>query len=256
VPGADDVHARARSFDAAADAYERARPGWPPEAIEIAARRLGLERSAAVLDLGAGTGKLTRRLAGRFGSVTAVEPLDGMRAVLEEAIPFVRVLAGTAESIPLPDASVDAVFIGEAIHWFEPEAAVAEIGRVLRPGGGVAVLYNRRDWEAAEGSWQAEANAAFLRHRTPDEGVDAHDEAGWRAALAALGPLGDDTIEGHAHRLDMDGLVALYGSFSGLASLPPERRDAALADIRAVLERHGVRQAELTFRTQVTTVRR
>jgi SAM-dependent methyltransferase len=73
VPGADDVHARARAFDAAADAYERARPGYPPEPIEIAARRLGIEREAAVLDLGAGTGKLTRRLAARFASVTAVE---------------------------------------------------------------------------------------------------------------------------------------------------------------------------------------
>ncbi|HKG64404.1 MAG TPA: class I SAM-dependent methyltransferase, partial [Solirubrobacteraceae bacterium] len=145
MPGADDVHSRARAFDAAADAYERARPGYPPEAIEIAARRLGLERGAAVLDLGAGTGKLTRRLAGRFGSVTAVEPLDGMRAVLEEAIPFVRALAGTAEAIPLPDRSVDAVFVGEAIHWFDPARVVAELGRVLRPAGGVAVLYNRLD---------------------------------------------------------------------------------------------------------------
>ena len=255
MPGADDVHSRARSFDAAAGTYERARPDWPPEAVEIAARRLGLERGAAVLDLAAGTGKLTRRLAGRFASVTAVEPLDGMRAVLEDRIPFVRVLAGTAEAIPLPDASVDGVFVAEAIHWFDPEAAVAEIARVVRPGGGAAVLYNRRDWEAAEGTWQAEANAAFLRHRTPDEGIDAHDESAWRAALAALGPVCDDAIEGHSHQLDADGLVALYSSFSGLASLEPERRDAALADIRGVLERHGVRQAELTYRTQITTAR-
>src|SRR5688572_32945797 len=101
-----EVHSRARSFDAAAGAYEAGRPDWPPEAVEIAARRLGLERGAAVLDLAAGTGKLTRRLAGRFASVTAVEPLDGMRAVLEERIPFVRVLAGTAAALPLPDATV------------------------------------------------------------------------------------------------------------------------------------------------------
>lgn len=253
---ADDIHARARSFDAVADAYERARPGWPPEAIEIAAQRLGLERDATVLDLGAGTGKLTRRLAGRFATVTAVEPLDGMRAVLEDRIPFVRVLAGTAEAIPLPDRSVDAVFVAEAIHWFDLQRAVSEMTRVLRPGGGVAVLYNRRDWTAAEGTWQAEANAAFLRHRTPNEGLDAHDETRWRAALAAIGPMQDDAVEGHSHHLDADGIVAMYRSFSGFASLPDERREAALADLRAVLERFGVSEADLTYRTQITTVRR
>jgi SAM-dependent methyltransferase len=255
VPGADDVHARARSFDEAADAYERARPGWPPEAIEIAARRLGLGRDAAVLDLAAGTGKLTRRLAGRFASVTAVEPLDGMRSVLEDRIPFVRVLAGTAEAIPLPAAGVDAVFVAEAMHWFDPEPAVAEMRRVLRPGGGVAVLYNRRDWAAADGTWQAEVNEAFLRHRMPDDGLDAHDESRWRGALAGLGPVLDDAVESHAHHLDADGLVAMYSSFSGFASLPAERRDAALAEVAGVLERHGVREAELTYRTQITTVR-
>jgi SAM-dependent methyltransferase len=251
----DDIHARARAFDAAADAYERARPGWPAAAVEIAVRRLGHGRDAAVLDLAAGTGKLTRRLAGRFATVTAVEPLDGMRAVLEDRIPFVRVLAGAAEAIPLPDRSVDAVFVAEAMHWFDPRRSVAEMARVLRPGGGVAVLSNRRDWTAAEGTWQAEANAAFLRHRTPDDGLDAHDETNWRAALAAIGPVQDDAVEGHVHRLDADGIVAMYSSFSGFASLPGERREAALADLRAVLERFGVGDAELTYRTQITTVR-
>ena len=254
MPGADDVHSRARSFDAAAEAYERARPGWPPEAVEIAARRLGLERGAAVLDLAAGTGKLTRRLAGRFGSVTAVEPLDGMRAVLEEAIPFVRVLAGTAEAIPLPDASVDAVFVAEAFHWFDPGRAVAELARVLRPGGGVAVLFNRLDRAGQQEPWRLEADTVLGRHRLPPDDVDPDDETVWRTALATLGEVHDDAVE-NVHRLDAAGLLALFSAFSGIAGLPPERREAALADLAGVLERHGVREDELVFRTQITTVR-
>jgi len=255
VPGADDVHARARAFDATADAYERARPGYPAEAIEIAARRLGIEREAAVLDLGAGTGKLTRRLAGRFAAVTAVEPLDGMRAVLEEAVPFVRAVDGTAETIPLPDRSVDAVFIGEAIHWFDPPRAIAELGRVLRPAGGVAVLYNRLEWKGQEEPWRVAADAVLERHRLPPDDVDTQDEATWRAALATLGEVHDDAVE-NVHRLDTDGLVALFSSFSGLAGLSPERLDAALGEVRGVLERYGVAEVELTFRTQITTARR
>ena len=255
MPGADEVHSRARSFDAAAEVYEQGRPGWPPEAIEIAARRLGLERGAAVLDLAAGTGKLTRRLAGRFGSVTAVEPLDGMRAVLEERIPFVRALAGTAEAIPLPDASVDAVFVAEAIHWFDPAAAVTEIARVLRPRGGAAVLYNRLDWQDDATPWRAEADEVFQRHRLPADDIDPFDRERWRPSLATLGELHDDVVV-NAQRLDADGLLAMYASFSGLAGLAPDRRDAALAELRAVLERHGVRDAELSYRTEITTARR
>ena len=249
------VHSRARSFDAAARSYELGRPGWPQQAVDIAAERLGLDRGSAVLDLAAGTGKLTRALAGRFGSVIAVEPLDGMRAVLADVVPAARALAGRAEAIPLEDGAVDAVFVAEAYHWFDPGPAVAEIARVLRPEGGVAVLYNRLDWQAQTEPWRVEADAVFNRHRLPADDVDPQDETPWRTALATLGEVHDDTIE-HVQRLDLAGIEALYGSFSRLAGLPPERRDWVLAEIRAVLERHGVRQAELTYRTEITTARR
>src|SRR5215213_5744218 len=120
------VHSRARSFDAAAAAYERGRPGWPREAVEIAARRLGLDRGAAVLDLAAGTGKLTRQLAGRFASVTAVEPLDGMRAVLVAQAPAARALAGTTQAIPLQDPNLHTMFVAKPFHLFYPAPSFAE----------------------------------------------------------------------------------------------------------------------------------
>jgi ubiquinone/menaquinone biosynthesis C-methylase UbiE len=129
----------AESFDRAAERYERGRPGWPEEAVAA----LGLPPEAVVLDLAAGTGKLTRLLVERFARVVAVEPLPGMRAILEREAPRAEARAGTAEEIPLPDAAVDAVLCGEAFHWFDGPRAVEEIGRVLRPGGVLAVLFNR-----------------------------------------------------------------------------------------------------------------
>jgi len=128
----------ARSFDRAAVEYEQARPGYPEGVLDL----LPLEANATVLDLGAGTGKLTRVLTSRYARVIAVEPLDGMRAILERVVPAAESLAGTAEAIPLPDASVDAVFAAQAFHWFANDDAIAEIARVLRPAGVLCVIWN------------------------------------------------------------------------------------------------------------------
>ncbi len=245
---AEPVHTRASSFGPAAEAYELGRPGWPGEAIAIAARRLGLSRSSDVLDLAAGTGKLTRELIGRFASVVAVEPLDGMRAVLERVVPGARALAGTAEAIPLTDASVDGVFVGEAFHWFDPEPAVAEIRRVLRPGGGIAVLYNRRDHFAGD-AWERETHAVFERHMLPLDGVDPHDESAWKAAL---GPVCEDAVE-TSERMDADRILAAYASFSRLAALPPDRRKAAMDELHGVLVKHAVEEVEIGYRTTIVT---
>jgi SAM-dependent methyltransferase len=128
----------ARSFDRAAVEYEAARPGYPGALLDL----LPVENEATVLDLGAGTGKLTRVLVRRYREVVAVEPLDGMRAILEEVVPQARSVAGSAEAIPLADASADAVFAAQAFHWFANDTAVAEIGRVLRPGGVLCLVWN------------------------------------------------------------------------------------------------------------------
>src|ERR1700690_250709 len=122
---------RARSFGRVAAEYERGRPGYPPEAIEWLLGDPPLE----VLDLGAGTGKLTQALLAAGHRVSAVEPLDEMRAILSSQLPAARALAGSAEQLPLADASMDAVAVGSAFHWFDEGAALAEISRVLRPAG-------------------------------------------------------------------------------------------------------------------------
>jgi len=132
---------RELSFDRVAEEYERTRPTYPPELLDL----LPLSRDATVADVGAGTGKLTRVLAARYREVVAVEPLANMRAMLERVVPGVRAVAGTAERIPLDDASVDAVFAAQAFHWFDKAVALPEIARVLRAGGVFAIIWNGPD---------------------------------------------------------------------------------------------------------------
>ncbi len=130
------------AFGRTAREYELGRPGWPEELLDEVVTELGLEPVAEVLDLGAGTGKLTRLLVPRFARVVAVEPDNAMRAVLQEVVSAAKALAGRSEAIPLADGSVDAVFSAEAFHWFAGEESVAEIARVLRPRGALVIFWN------------------------------------------------------------------------------------------------------------------
>jgi SAM-dependent methyltransferase len=134
-------HDRSLSFGSAAAAYERGRPSYPPDAIDwllpAAARK--------VLDLGAGTGKLTTRLVERGLDVVAVDPIPDMLEVVRVSLPETRALLGTAEEIPLEDNSVDAVLVAQAWHWVDPERAIPEVARVLRPGGRLGLVWNTRD---------------------------------------------------------------------------------------------------------------
>lgn len=141
----DPRHERSLSFGSQAAAYERGRPSYPPEAIDWLLAPTATWDARDVLDLGAGTGKLTTRLVERGLSVIAVDPIAEMLEVLRSALPDTPALLGTAEHIPLPDNAVDAVLVAQAWHWFDPERAVAEVARVLRPGGRLGLVWNVRD---------------------------------------------------------------------------------------------------------------
>jgi ubiquinone/menaquinone biosynthesis C-methylase UbiE len=151
------------SFGQVAAEYERARPAYVEDAVDWALERLRLRSGSRVLDLGAGTGKLTRQLVARGLDVVAVEPGDEMRAVLERELPGVEALAGSAEEIPLRDASVDGITVGQAFHWFDTENALTEMHRVLRPGGGFALLWNHFNQDDP----LLGAVDDLLRHRDP-----------------------------------------------------------------------------------------
>lgn len=134
-------HDRSLSFGSAAAAYERGRPSYPPDAIDW----LLPAGARNVLDLGAGTGKLTTRLVERGLDVVAVDPIPDMLEVLRSSLPETPALLGTAEEIPLQDNSVDAVLVAQAWHWVDPERAIPEVARVLRPGGRLGLVWNTRD---------------------------------------------------------------------------------------------------------------
>ena len=222
---------RAASFGAVAEDYERGRPGWPERVVEVAE----LPPTAVVLDVAAGTGKLTRLLARHFSHVVAVEPDDALRALIHGA----DALAGTAEKIPLPDACADGVFCAEAFHWFDAPRTVAEIARVLRPGGSVVICFNTDDGET-EPRWPDEARAVIERHRPPGEVGGRHlVEAGtWRDAFvgAPFEPLRFETAP-HVHVQETDEAIAQLLSISGFALLPAAEREAMRGELREVLPR-------------------
>jgi SAM-dependent methyltransferase len=214
------------SFGNVAETYDRVRPPYSQRLLDLAQQELELDSSARVLDLAAGTGRLTRELSRRFGEVVAVEPDERMRALHGAA------LAGTAEAIPLEDASVDAVFVGEAFHWFDPAAAIPELIRVLRPRGGLAIVSTH--W------WETEPplpDAALELLREPWERFQPQRRPPWDDAFAEspFEPLHYERDEDE-RTVDPDALLTLYSTTSSMALLPGEERAALLAQVRPLLE--------------------
>jgi SAM-dependent methyltransferase len=231
----DLQHPDSRSFELVADVYERARPGYPAEAVAWVAEQLELTKGRTVLDLGAGTGKLTRDLVETGADVIAIEPGDAMLEQLEQSVVGTRVLRGGAEAIPLPDASVDAITIGQAFHWFRHEEAVPELHRVLRPHGGVALLWNSREGEAPLQKEVGELIAPWVKRdrQAPDS---------WKKLrLGGLfGPVEEREFE-FVDELDEDALAERIASISFIAAAPEAARRELDVAVREVVRRRGGR---------------
>ncbi len=235
--------AAAVGFARSADAYERGRPEYPAEAIGFLVGLLPAQ--PVVLDLAAGTGKLTRPLLDAGLRVVAVEPVAEMRAALPAGA---EALEGTAEAIPLGAGSVDAVTVGQAFHWFDGDAALAEIARVLRPDGLLALLWNRR--VADDPVNQAiEDLVGPYRAATP-----SHRSGAWRDAFSrtkSFSPLVEAAFDNVLEQ-DADGLEARVGSISFIASLEPAARERVRERARAIA---GSGVVTIPYRTEVYTCR-
>jgi SAM-dependent methyltransferase len=234
-------------FARAAEAYELGRPGYPPAALDFIAARLELAPGRVVVDLGAGTGKLSRLLAATGARVAAVEPVSAMRALIPAGIDAVD---GTAEAIPCGAGMVDAVTCAQAFHWFEPEAALSEIHRVLRPGGGLAIVTNIRNESDPLQRGFLDVLGRYRSH-------PSIENASHPAALLA----GDPRFAAvelqrfpHTHRLEADALVAQAASESSIALLDDSTRERALCDFRALVD--GTGEIELRYVTEVVCASR
>ncbi len=222
-------------FDREAAAYERARPGYPPECIGWFAEHLAIEPGREVLDLAAGTGKFTRLLEPLGARIVAAEPVVGMREVLHRTSPRVPVLACTAEQLPFRAASFDAITVAQAFHWFDAAVALEEAKRILHPGGRLGLVWNARDrstphvdelWSIMD---RVEKHAPWRRHEE------------WRESAFTetpfFGPLHEATFR-HEQLMTVDQVVERFQSVSHVAVLEPDARDAVLDEVRSLLATH------------------
>jgi ubiquinone/menaquinone biosynthesis C-methylase UbiE len=221
-PRAEPRQQRSLSFGAEAAAYERGRPSYPPEAIDW----LLPPNAHNVLDLGAGTGKLTTRLVERGLGVVAVDPIPEMLELLSDSLPETPALLGTAEDIPLPDDSVDAVLVAQAWHWFDPQRAINEVARVLRPGGRLGLVWNTRDerlgWVKDLGRIIGHEDDPFSHTVTlsePFENVERHHQE-WTSYLTP------------------QALIDLVASRSYCITSPADVRTQTLESVRGLLATH------------------
>jgi SAM-dependent methyltransferase len=224
-------HSAAEGYTTAADNYVKGRPDYPPELAAWLRDTLQLAPGKTVVDLGAGTGKFTPRLVATGAKVIAVEPVAQMLAKLSAALPGVETLSGTAESIPLADASVEAVVCAQAFHWFATRGALAEIQRVLKPGGRLGLVWNMRD---ARVGWVARLDGIVNRY---EGDTPRYYTGAWREVFPypGFGPLQEQHFShGHTGAPD-DVIVNRVRSTSFIAALPPAEQARVDEQVRALV---------------------
>lgn len=248
-----DVHPIAQAgFSTAAERYESGRPGYPAEAVSWMIDRLGIERDSDVLDVAAGTGKFTRLLHAAGLHVTAIEPITEMAGVLRRITPDVPVVAASAQHLPVRDAAVDAITVAQAMHWFDNEATWTEFARVVRPGGGVGLIWNARDRSVAwvDRIWSimdaVEKRAPWRDHDRP-----AMFEFG---AVASSFEAVESARFGHEAVVTREAMLDRVASVSHVSTLPEPRRRAVLDEVWAALPAHD--QLRVPYRVDVFVVRR
>jgi len=241
----------ASAYELVSSDYEHGRPAYAADAVAYLVGELELDTGSSVLDLGAGTGKLTRMLVEYGLEVVCVDRSPAMLAELRTASPQARAIVGTAEAIPLRRESVDAATVAQAFHWFDAARALAEIHRVLRAGGGLALVWNKRD--------EADPVQVLLSELTDPPGRAT--PRGWQldvpgivAASGLFGPASSSEFR-HAQPTDASRLLSRLRSSSFVAGLPEDRRHALERRLLGELEEAG-RVVEIAYTTIVYTVRR
>ena len=221
--------------------YEAARPSYPPEAVAWLVERLRIGPGARVCDLAAGTGKLTRLLAPAGSQLFAAEPVEGMRATFHELLPTIPLVATTAEALPFAPASLDAITVAQAWHWFDAERAAAECARVIKPGGRLGLVWNARDrlepwvndvWSIMD---RVEKHAPWRDHENWSDSA--------LASMPEFGPV-QPAVFHHRQEITREGVLQRVASVSHVAVLPPPERAAVLDEVRVILGTHPSLQGQ------------
>lgn len=249
--------AAARGYQSAVEHYERGRPSYPDDAVSFLVKELEIGPGSNVVELGAGTGKFTDLLVFTGAEITAVEPVPAMREALARNCPTVTVLDGTAEAIPVADATADAVVAAQAFHWFDGERALPEIRRVLRDGARLGLIWNIRD-EASD--WSERLTAIFDRLSGPDAPRYKHGR--WRKVFEStdlFGPL-HHWVAYHVHEVTRQAFIDRVMSVSYVASASSAEREHVLAEVTELLntdpELRGKDDLVMPYRTDVYTADR
>jgi len=246
------IHEKAAvGFNRAGDEYHKGRPEYPAESVNFIVDHLKLTPKTQIVEIGAGTGKFTKLLAEKGLDIVATEPVAGMRAKFQELLPSLKIVDGTAESIPLPSVSADALIAAQAFHWFDGTKALTEFARVLKPGGVLCLIWNARD-ESID--WVAKLTDIIDPH---EGGAPRYKSGAWKQAFQ--GATGFTSLEHkaffHSQIGDQDMLVNRVTSISFISALPEAQRMEVVAQVRALTAEHpdlqGKTRVELPYRTDV-----